>query len=137
MATRATVVDGDRVLEIDALARDDTLLLAPDDLEAATGWDLRPEGLCRGDVCVPVRDRSQVLMDGRVDLRGVADALRRPFAFEPDGPIAVVGDAAEERATASASLRAPDFTLPDIDGTPVRMSDFAGRKRLLIAWATW
>ena len=137
MASRATVVDGDRVLEIDARAHDDTLLLAPDDLEPATGWELRREGLCRGDVCVPVRDRSQVEADGRVDLRGVADALRRPFAFESDGLIAVVGDAAEERAAESASLRAPDFTLPDIDGTPIRMSDFAGKKRLLIAWATW
>jgi hypothetical protein len=130
-----TIVDGDRVREVDGVVGDDTVLLTPGDLEQATGWELRPEGLCRGDACVPVRD--ELLVDGSLDLRAVAGALRRPFAFDAVGAVAVLGDAAEERAGELASLRAPDFTLPDIDGTPIRMSDFAGKKRLLVAWATW
>jgi len=132
-----TIVDGDRECEVDGVVNGDTVLLTPGDLERTIGWDLRPEGLCRGDVCVPVRDQSSVLVDGNLDLRAVAGVLHRPFAFEAEGSLAVLGDAADERGHELASLRAPDFTLPDIDGTPIRMSDFAGKKRLLVAWATW
>ena len=86
---------------------------------------------------MPVRDRAAVLRDELVDLRGFASAMGRPFAYEPDAALAVLGDAPEVRAAQMASLRAPDFTLPDVEGRPVRMSDFAGRKRLLVAWASW
>ncbi len=32
---------------------------------------------------------------------------------------------------------APDFTLPDLDGNMVRLSDFSGRPVVLNFWATW
>ncbi len=33
---------------------------------------------------------------------------------------------------------APEFTLPDLDGTPVRLGDYRGRKAVLVNfWATW
>ncbi len=34
-------------------------------------------------------------------------------------------------------LDAPSFTLPDLDGRPVRLSDFRGKVVLLNFWATW
>ena len=34
-------------------AGEDLWLSAPD-VERATGWALKPEGFCKGDVCVPV-----------------------------------------------------------------------------------
>lgn len=32
---------------------------------------------------------------------------------------------------------APDFTLPDLDGRPVRLQDLRGKVVLLFYWATW
>jgi cytochrome c biogenesis protein CcmG/thiol:disulfide interchange protein DsbE len=32
---------------------------------------------------------------------------------------------------------APDFTLPDLDGRPVRLHDLRGKVVLLFYWATW
>lgn len=32
---------------------------------------------------------------------------------------------------------APDFSLPDLDGKTVRLSDFAGQVRIVDFWATW
>jgi hypothetical protein len=133
----ATIVDGDRVTEVPATTRDGILFVDPADLERAIGWDLRAEGLCRGDVCVPVRDPAALRADDGLDLAAVADVLRRPLAFEPDAGLAVVGDPAQERADELATLRAPPFTIPDLDGNPVSLAEYRGRKRLLLAWASW
>jgi peroxiredoxin len=39
---------------------------------------------------------------------------------------------------AEVGRRAPDFTLPDLGGTPVRLADFHGKRAVLINfWATW
>ena len=32
---------------------------------------------------------------------------------------------------------APEFVLPDRSGNEVRLSDFRGKKVLLLAWASW
>jgi hypothetical protein len=37
-----------------ASADGDALWLERDDIEQATGWSWKPQGLCHGDVCVPL-----------------------------------------------------------------------------------
>jgi peroxiredoxin len=49
----------------------------------------------------------------------------------------MLGEAAEDRSQALASLRAPDFTLPDITGKLHSLSDFRGKKVFLATWASW
>src|SRR5260370_1638483 len=54
---RATVLYGDSETSVDAARVDgDQLWLTLGALESATGWDLEPEGVCKGGVCVPVPD---------------------------------------------------------------------------------
>lgn len=140
-----TLLDGDREAVLGTARDGGRVLVGAEELAGVTGWELRAEGLCRGDVCVPVPagERDALAPGGRVDLARFAAVLRRPLALEAGDPsrptpaTAVLGDAAEERAEALASLAAPEFTLPDLDGHPVALRDFAGRKRLLLAWASW
>ena len=133
----ATLVDDDRTVTVPAATRDDHLLVPRDELAAVTGWTLRPEGWCRDAVCVPARDTDAVLVDGLVDVGAFADALGRPAAIDADAGVAVLGAAPDAVAARGSSLTAPPFTLPDLDGHPVALDDFAGRKRLLVAWASW
>jgi peroxiredoxin len=35
------------------------------------------------------------------------------------------------------SLQAPDFTLPDLEGKWHALSEYRGRKVLLVSWASW
>ena len=50
-----------------------TLDLTTDAFEAATGWAAKPEGMCKGDTCVPVP--GAVGEGGRLDVPAVADRL--------------------------------------------------------------
>jgi len=136
MSDHFTLVDDDRELEVRASSRPDTFVVDPAELERATGWALQPEGLCRAGVCVPVRDRDGFAHDG-VDLRSFARALDRPVALEPDAGLAVLGESPTTLRGDLDTLIAPPFTLPDLDGRAVSLSDFDGRKRLLFAWASW
>ncbi len=137
MANTATILIDDRSTDVAATRDGDTLLVDADDLTRATGWALKPEGLCRDEVCVPVRDPGRLTRDARIDLRAFAAALGQPVALEATAGLAVLGDAADTVASRLTALTAPPFTLPDLDDHPVALSDFAGRKRLLIAWASW
>jgi len=49
----------------------------------------------------------------------------------------VLGTGAAQRGAALATLQAPDFALPDLQGRMHRLSDYRGRKVLLATWASW
>lgn len=135
--TSFRLLDDGRELLVDAEVREGRVLIAPETLERELGWALKPEGLCRDATCVPIRDRSALLVDGRVDLAGFAAALDRPLALEAGARVAALGVAARERASQLASLQAPDFELPDLSGRLHRLSDHRGKKVLLVAYASW
>ena len=109
----------------------------PNDLlEPALGWELRPEGLCQGVACVPV-DQEALAGDGSVDLRVLADALQRPLVASEKHAVVALGASHHDRGDALASLKAPDFSLPDLEGRMHFLSDQRGKKVLLVAYASW
>ena len=111
-----------------------------DQMEALTGWQLKPEGLCRGDVCVPVpagREREFVDQDGRVDAEAFWSHMHKPVAVSQDRDVWFFGEDAGTRNAQMASLDAPDFTLPDFSGELHSLHDFRRQRVLLITWASW
>jgi hypothetical protein len=135
--TRFDLVADGSCHELGAEIEGDRILVAADGLEAATGWTLKDEGLCREAVCVPVRDRAALAGPAGVDLAAFAAALGRPLALDVAERTAALGTPASDRANALASLEAPDFSLPDLSGQQHSLSAQRGKKVLLIAYASW
>ena len=132
-----TVIDDGRVCDLRGRVGAGRVRLSPASVKAALGWELRPEGLCKDDQCVPVRDRSALANDDGIDLEAFAATLGRPLAVDGEEGVAYLGVPAARRAASIASLEAPDFTLPDLDGTLHSLSDYRGKKVLLVAYASW
>ena len=112
-------------------------LIDPERLEETLGWTLKPEGLCRDDTCVIVPDRSAIERDGKLDATAVAALLDRPAIVDEGPNIAAIGAPRAARRSALFDLEAPDFVLPDLDGTPHALSDHRSKKRLLVAFSSW
>ncbi len=137
-STSATFIDPTRGAHPISARRDaDRLLVAPESLAAATGWVLKPEGLCRDDVCVPVRDRSALVADGAIDLAAFGAVLHRAVVVDAAEGVAAIGAPPAERAATTAAPDASDFELPDLAGRPFRFSSIGRKKKLLLAWASW
>ncbi len=133
-----TIIDGgNKVSEVDANVSEDTVCLSFGGLKTALGWEHKPEGLCKGDVCVPLRDEIDLISDGGVDLTSFGELFMRPLALDTKERVAYLGEAVSDRYAQLQSLEAPDFSLPDLDGQPHSLSDYLGKKVLLIAYASW
>lgn len=113
----------------------DGLRMAPDQVERITGWVLKPEGMCNGPVCVPLRPGMSV--GGKIDLALFWHHLGNPLLADAAQETWVLGAGAEERNASLLGLEAPDITLPDLAGVPHALSALRGKKVLLTTWASW
>ena len=111
------------------------LWLSADDAERATGWMLKPEGMCQAKLCVPLP--AAAVRDGRIDVAAFWQLLGRPVVHDAANQTWVLGAGADQRNTALAGLMAPDFTLPDLAGVPHTLSALRGSKVFLSTWASW
>jgi len=100
----------------------------------ATGWDPKPQGLCRGEICVPApgvrRD------DGTIDVASAAERLGMPLVHDADAGVWALGPGTTSGRVLSTAV-APDPALIDRHGNPFRLSSLHGRKVLLVAWASY
>jgi hypothetical protein len=135
VAEVTVIDDAPRTVEGDVV--DGRVVVAPATLPVALGWELKPEGLCHDDVCVPVGDRNVLFAGDALDLAAVAGAVGRPVEVDADAAVIAVALPAEARQQALDALVAPQFTLADLDGVPHELAEWRGRKRLLVAFASW
>ncbi len=110
----------------------DDLTIPTGDFEAGTGWALKPEGACRGDVCIPLREP----VGDSVDVTSVADQMGLPLVHDADHGVWALGPwTGTGRALVSAE--APELVLPDLDGNEFRLSSLEGQKVLILSWAPY
>jgi hypothetical protein len=115
------------------------LWMSSADLAAATGWTLAADGLRRGERLLRIpHGRERALVDGdRVNLGALARLLEQPVVRDDRHGVWSIGEAAPARRAALQSLRAPDFTLPDLEGRTHSLAQYRGRKIFLVSWASW
>lgn len=132
------VLDQGQATTVTASVNPASVRLSSEALHAALGWELLPEeGLCRDGMCIPVALNTTLVTPEGVDLASLATLLARPLALDLETGAAYLGVSAQERRFALASLQAPDFTLPDLNGTFHSLSDYRGNKVFLVAYASW
>jgi hypothetical protein len=70
-------------------------------------------------------------------LSNFARLIKQSFVADQKNSVWYFGVRAEEQNGYLASLEAPNFTLPDLNGKPHSLADFRGKKVLLVTWASW
>ena len=140
----ATVLYQNRVVELERTLPDpNDLWVLPQDLPRVNDFELKPEGACLAELCVPVRqDR-----DSEHVRHARAPGLVQRHRARPAPAAGVRGRSRVSRLELRQHSRhaqrflqsamAPDFALPNREGKLVRLSDFEGKKVLIVTWASW
>jgi hypothetical protein len=135
-----TVLYQDRVTSTNRARSNEHGLWVPlSELKALSGWEVKPEGVCKDEVCVPVPDarRHALIGDDELSLTEFARMIEQPVAHDEKQGVWYFGPPAWEWKSRLASRMAPDFALPDLSGQLHALSGLLGKKVLLLFWASW
>ncbi len=113
-----------------------SLTVEADRLAARTGWVVKPEGACKGEVCVPLPEDAW-MGDDRLDVEVLSGRLGMPLVRHEDTDLWALGPETAVTGRALTTVVAPDLTLPDAAGATFRLSSLRGQKVVLVAWASW
>jgi hypothetical protein len=100
----------------------------PAELAARTGWEIKPEGACKADRCVP-------LPDGALEAGELAKRLGMALVADDEHGLWALGPEAGGRALLSAEM--PELELPDRNGRPFSLRSLRGTRIVMVAWASW
>ena len=132
--TATTVLYDDHAVALDRVRPDPKdLWVRAADLPRINQFELKPQGACRADLCIPI---SRELRLGEwFNLSGFARRIHQAYVNE--GAAWSFGEIPVVRGDFYKSRMAPDFGVPDRTGRLVHLSDFRGKKVLVITWASW
>ena len=131
---RVTVLHGDKAVAVDGVRPDpNDLWVRAGDLQKINGFELKPQGACREDICIPIEKK---MRDGAFfNLSGFARKVHQPVVA--DSGVWSFGEIPLLRSAFVNSRIAPDFAVPDRKGRVVHLSDCRGKKVLVVTWASW
>ena len=136
----ATVLYDDKAVMLRAIGRDpkqvkDALWVKKRDLPAINEFEVKPQGACRADICIPVP--KEMLRGEYFNLTAFARKIGQPVVADADARVWSFGEIQALRGSFVEGRMAPDFTVPDRAGRPVHLSRLRGKKLLVVTWASW
>jgi hypothetical protein len=144
----ATIVYDDTATDLTAVREDaGQLWITTADLKRATRFEVKPQGVCRDELCFPLPKAKREAFIHKdagngnskqtwFNMTAFAGLVHQPVAHDVALSTWYLGLRSDQRQQLS-SLQAPDFALPDLQGKLHRLSDFHGKKILLVTWASW
>lgn len=134
-ATVATILYGDRAVALDRTQPDpNDLWVRKSDLKKINDFEVKPQGACREDLCIPIPKNLQ--RGEWFNLSGFARKTGE-MVIKDDAGVYSFGEIPLVRGAFYNSRVAPDFAVPDRKGRVVHLTDFRGKKVLVITWASW
>ena len=140
---RTIIYDGVATKVGAAPAESADLWITTDELTRATKFEVKPQGVCRDELCFPIpKERKAAMLKQQggttlFNLSEFARMLRQPVAYDQTHAVWFFGARQAAQNGFVDTLEAPNFTLPDMNGKMHSLSDFRGKKVLLVTWASW
>jgi hypothetical protein len=136
----ATVLYDGRTIGLDHVGPDpshaaDALWIGKTDLPRVNEFEVKPQGACRADVCIPIP--KTMVRGAYFNLTAFARKLGQAVVADVSARVWSFGEIPLVRGSFLASRMAPDVAVPDRQGRLVHLSDFRGKKVLLVTWASW
>ena len=138
-ASTATVLYDDRAVVLDKIGRDpknaaDALWVRKADLKRINDFEVKPQGACRADICIPIP--KEMKRGDYFNLTAFSKKIGQAVVSDPETNVWSFGEI-QALGGGLTSRIAPDFTVPDRAGRPVHLYGFRGKKVLVVTWASW
>lgn len=135
----ATVLYQGHSITLSHIGEGENLLIKPEDLSRVNGFELKPEGACFEDMCIPLTANLMVEQGGQqwFDLCAFADLLGQAYVADADTNVWSFAEIPAKRDSMMVDAMAPDFEVTDRKGNVIRMADLKGKKALIVTWSSW
>lgn len=135
----ATVLYQGRTITLSEVGDGDGLLVRPQDLARINGFEVKPQGACFNDLCIPLNDTVLVERSGEtwLDLLAFADLLGQPYVADAEARVWSFAEIPVKRENMMQGAMAPDFEVTDRQGNRITRADLKGKKALIVTWSSW
>jgi hypothetical protein len=134
-----TVLYQGRRIQLDHVGPGSGLLVSPADLTRLNGFEVKPQGACFEELCIPLNDTvlKQQADATWIDLEAFANLLEQPFVADREAGVWSFGEIPHKRSRTLDNAQAPELEVTDRAGQVWRLADLKGKKALIVTWSSW
>ena len=134
-----TVLYQGRTVTLEETGEGERLLIRAEDLSRVNGFEVKPEGACLGELCIPLTEAMWVTQGDQrwFDVTAFADHVGQPYVFDVEARVWSFADVPAQRQSTLVDAMAPDLELTDRQGNVFSLADLKGKKALIVTWSSW